>query len=57
MKAEKPFLHCLGQITDETIFLYPRTPADTESLINCIQPNKAIDPNSIPKKNIKRIQN
>ena len=56
MKAEKPFLHYLGQITDETIFLYPRTPADTESLINCIKPNKAIDPNSIPKKILKEFK-
>ena len=51
MKAKKPFSHYLGQITDETIFLYPTTPADIESLINCIKPNKAIiGPNSIPTK-------
>ena len=38
VKAKKPFSHYLGHITDETIFLYPTTPADTESLINCIKP-------------------
>ena len=28
VKAKKPFSHYLGQITDETIFLSPTTPAD-----------------------------
>ena len=51
MKAKKPFSHYFGQITDETILFYPTTPADIESLINCIKPNKAIiGPNSIPTK-------
>ena len=50
VKAKKPFSHYLGQITDETIFLSPTTPADIESLINCIKPNKAIGPNSIQTK-------
>ena len=44
VKAKKPFSHYLGQITDETIFLSPTTPADIESFINCIKPNKAIGP-------------
>ena len=42
VKAKKPFSHHLDQITDETIFLSPTTPADIESLINFIKPNKAI---------------
>ena len=53
VKAKKSFLHCLGQITDETIFLYPITPADIKSLINYIKPNKATGPNSIPTKLLK----
>ena len=48
--------HYLGQSTNETIFLSPTIPADIESLINCIKPNKAIGDNSILA-NIKRIQN
>ena len=50
VKAKKPFSHYLGQITDETIFLSPTTPADIESLIHSIEPNKVICPNSIPTK-------
>ena len=34
VKAKKPFSRYLGHITDETIFLYPTTPADIGSLIN-----------------------
>ena len=56
VKAKKPFSHYLGQITDETIFLSPTTPADIESLINCIKPNKAIGPNSIPTKILKEFK-
>ena len=56
VKAKKPFPHYLGQITDETIFLSPTTPADIESLINCIKPNKAIGPNSIPTKILKEFK-
>ena len=56
MEARKPFSHYLGQITDETIFLSPTTPADIESLINCIIPNKAIGPNSIPTKILKEFK-
>ena len=56
VKAKKLFSHYLGQITDETIFLYPTTPADIESLINCIKPNKAIGPNSIPTKILKEFK-
>ena len=41
MKVKKPFDY-LGQTADETFFLSPTTPADIESLINCIKPNKAI---------------
>ena len=56
MKAKKPFSHYLGQITDETIFLSPTTPADIESLIIYIKPNKAIGPNSIPTKILKEFK-
>ena len=56
VEARKPFSHYLGQITDETIFLSPTTPADIESLINCIIPNKAIGPNSIPTKILKEFK-
>ena len=56
VKAKKPFSHYLGQITDETIFLSPTTPADIESLIDCIKPNKAIGPNSIPTKILKEFK-
>ena len=54
VKAKKLFSHYLGQITDETIFLYPTTPSDIQSLINCIKSNKA---QQHTNKNIKRIQN
>ena len=56
VKAKRSFSHYLGQITDETIFLSPTTPADIESLINCIIPNKAIGPNSIPTKILKEFK-
>ena len=56
VKAKKPFSHYLGQITDETIFLSPKTPADIEPLINCIKPNKALGPNSIPTKILKEFK-
>ena len=56
MKAKKTFSYYLGQITDETIFLSPTTPADIESLIDCIKPNKAIGPNSIPTKILKELK-
>ena len=49
VKAKKPFSHYLGQITDETIFLYPTTPADIESLINCIKP-KLLAPTAYQQK-------
>ena len=51
----KVFSH-LGQITDEIIFLSPTTPEDVEFLLNCIKPNKAIGPNSIPTKILKEFQ-
>ena len=53
LKAKKPFSHYHGQITDETIFLYPTTPADIKSLTNCVKRIKAIGPNSIPTKILK----
>ena len=56
VKAEKLFSHYLGQTTDETIFLSPTTPADIESLINYLRPNKAIGPNSIPTKILKKFK-
>ena len=56
VKAKKPFSHYLGQTTDETIFLSPTTPADIESLTNCIKPSKAIGPNSIPTKILKEFK-
>ena len=55
LKAKKLFSHYLGQITDETIFLSPTTPEQVASLINCIKPNKAIGPNSMPTKVIKEL--
>ena len=56
VKAKKPFSHYLGQTTDETIFLSSTTPADIESMINCIKPNKATGPNSIPTKLLKEFK-
>ena len=56
VKAKTQFSHYLGQITDETIFLSPTTPADIEYLINCIKPNKTIGPNSIPTKILKEFK-
>ena len=56
VKAKKPFSNYLGQTTDETAFLSPATPADIESLINCIRPNKAIGSNSIPTKILKEFK-
>ena len=56
MKAKNPFSHYVGQITDETIFLYPTSPADLESLINCIKPNNGIGSNSIPAKILKEFK-
>ena len=56
MEAKKPFSNYLGQTTDETIFLSPTIPAEIESLINCIKPNKAIGPNSIPTKILKEFK-
>ena len=56
VKVKKPFSHYLGQTTDETIFLSRTTPADIEYLINCIKPNKAIGPNSIPTKILKEFK-
>ena len=56
VKAKKTFSHYLGQITDETIFLLPTTPADIESLINYVKLNKAIGTNSIPTKILKEFK-
>ena len=56
VKAKKTFSHYLGQITNDTIFVPQTTPADTESLINWIKPNKAIDPNSMPTKILKEFK-
>ena len=55
-KAKKPFSRYLGQITDKTIFLSPTTPAEIESLINCIKPNKAIGSNIITTKILKEFK-
>ena len=52
----KVFSHYLGQITDEIIFLSPTTPADIETLLNCIKSNKAIGPNSKRTKILKELQ-
>ena len=49
VKAKKSFSHYLGQITDETVFLYPTTPADMESLMNCIKP-KLLAPTAYQQK-------
>ena len=56
VKVKKQFSHYLGQTTDEAIFLSPTSPADIESLINCIKLNKAIDPNSILTKVLKKFK-
>ena len=56
MKARKSFSHYLGQTTNGTIFLSPTTPAEIESLINCIKSNKAIDPNRILTKILKEFK-
>ena len=56
MKAKKLFSHYLGQITDETIFFPPTTPADIEFLINCIKLNKALRSNSMQTKILKELQ-
>ena len=56
VKAKKPFSHYLGQTTGETIFLSPTTPGKVESLINCIKCNKAIGPNSIPTRTLKKFK-
>ena len=56
VKAKELFSDYLEQTTDKTIFLSPTTPADTESLINCIKPNKAIGPNNIPTKILKEFK-
>ena len=56
VKAKKPFWNYLGQITNDTIFVPQTTPADTESLINWIKPNKAIDPNKMPTKILKEFK-
>ena len=56
VKAKNLFSYYLGQITHETIFLSPTTPADIESLINCIKPNKVTGPNSIPTKILKEFK-
>ena len=45
-----------GQTTNETIFLFPTTPEDIKSLINCIKPNKTIGPNSISTKILKEFK-
>ena len=52
----KVFSHYLGQITDEIIFLSPTTPADIETLLNCIKSNKAVGPNSKRTKILKEFQ-
>ena len=56
LKAKKPFSHYLGRTTDEAIFLSPTTPAEAESLRNCIKSSKAIGPNSIPTKVLKEFK-
>ena len=56
VKTKKLFSHYLGQITDETIFLYPITPVDVESLITCIKSNNTIGPNRRPTKILKEFK-
>ena len=55
MKAKKPFSHILDRLMMKLSF-YPTTPAEVESLINCIKFNKAIGPNSIPTKILKEFK-
>ena len=50
VKAKKLFSHYLGQTTDETIFLSPTTPAEVESLINCIKSKKLLAPTAYQQK-------
>ena len=50
MKAKKVFSRYFGQITDETIFIFPTTPAEIGYLINRIKPNKAIGLSSMATK-------
>ena len=50
VKAKKPFSYYLRQTTHETIFLSPTTPAEVESLINCIKSNKTIGPRAYQQK-------
>ena len=55
-KAKDLFSYCLGQTTDETIFLSQTIPVYIESLINHIKPKKAIGFNSIPRKILKEFK-
>ena len=55
VKAKKPFSHILDRLLMKLSF-YPTTPAEVESLINCIKFNKAIGPNSIPIKILKEFK-
>ena len=43
-------------ILDRQNYLSPATPADIESLINCIKPNKTISPKTIPTKILKEFK-
>ena len=43
VKAKKRFSYYVRQTTNKTIFLFSKSPADINSLINYIKPNKSID--------------
>ena len=46
----------LARLLMKLSFFLPTTPADIESLMNCIKPNKTIDPNIIPTKLLKELK-
>ena len=52
-KSKKLFHIILDRLLMKQSLLPTTTPADIESLINCIKPNKIIGPNTIPTKILK----
>ena len=56
VEAKKPFLHYLGQTTDEEFFLSRTTPTEVESVMNCIKSNKAIAPIAYQQKILKEFK-
>ena len=56
MKAKKRFHIILNTLLIKLSFFLPTTPVDIESLINCIKPNKANGPNSVPTNILKKFK-